>query len=417
MSTERDAGLQALQQGNPAAAAPLLETACQQNPADFDALLFLGAAYGQIGRQMDAINTITRAVQVQPANAQARYNLAVAMEQGGYREQAVTALGQALTLQPDYPKAHEALRRLQGGDSPAGAPASAVESQAAPGYGAPAGFSSPPQPGYGQPAQPSGLPQPGFGRVDDASTTAGQPPAYPSSGGGYGGAGFGQPAGGGTPNQSSGAAPGYSQRTTDSPYAAQQPAGSPYPPPAAVPSPYAPPQGTSPYPAQQGPYPYAAQPMGAAGGLTQTFNAEYAGFGARFGAAFLDGILLLIVQFAIGFALGIVVAIPMAAGGANPTAIARTLQPFTTLLGIIIGWLYYALFESSAKQATLGKQAVGIVVTDLNGNRIGFGRASGRFFAKYISALILFIGYIMAAFTEKKQALHDIIAGTLVVKR
>ncbi len=115
MSTERDAGLKALQQGNPAAAAPLLEAAIQQNPADFDALLFLGAAYGQIGRQMDAINTITRAVQVQPANAQARYNLAVAMEQGGYREQAVTALGQALTLQPEYPKAREALQRLQGG--------------------------------------------------------------------------------------------------------------------------------------------------------------------------------------------------------------------------------------------------------------------------------------------------------------
>jgi hypothetical protein len=155
MSTERDAGLQALQQGNPAAAVPLLETACHQNPGDFDAYLYLGAAYGQLGRQMDAINTITRAVQLQPANAQARYNLAVAMEQGGYREQAVQALGQALQLQPEYPKAREALRRLQG----AGAPPAPAQQPAAGGYGAPAAESAgqPPSNAYAPaPATASG---------------------------------------------------------------------------------------------------------------------------------------------------------------------------------------------------------------------------------------------------------------------
>src|SRR5437868_5547252 len=114
MSAERDAGLQALQQGNFGEAVPLLETACQQNPGDFDAHMFLGAAYGQAGKQMEAINAITHAVQLQPANAQARYNLAVAMERAGYEEQAVTALRQALTLQPDYPIAQEALRRIEG---------------------------------------------------------------------------------------------------------------------------------------------------------------------------------------------------------------------------------------------------------------------------------------------------------------
>lgn len=72
--------------------------------------------------------------------------------------------------------------------------------------------------------------------------------------------------------------------------------------------------------------------------------------------------------------------------------------------------------ESSAKQATLGKMALGIVVTDLEGARIGFGRATGRYFAKILSGLILGIGFLMAAFTERKQGLHDIIAGTLVVK-
>jgi len=73
--------------------------------------------------------------------------------------------------------------------------------------------------------------------------------------------------------------------------------------------------------------------------------------------------------------------------------------------------------ESSARQATLGKMAVGIVVTDERGARISFGRATGRFFAKFLSMLILYVGYLMAAFTEKKQGLHDVLAGTLVVRR
>jgi uncharacterized RDD family membrane protein YckC len=86
-------------------------------------------------------------------------------------------------------------------------------------------------------------------------------------------------------------------------------------------------------------------------------------------------------------------------------------------LGLIGGWLYEALMESSAKQATLGKMLLGLMVTDEAGNRISFARASGRHFAKYISSFTLFIGYIMAGFTAKKQALHDMIAGTLVVRK
>jgi uncharacterized RDD family membrane protein YckC len=73
--------------------------------------------------------------------------------------------------------------------------------------------------------------------------------------------------------------------------------------------------------------------------------------------------------------------------------------------------------ESSYLQATLGKMAIGIVVTDLEGKRISFARATGRHFAKIISGFILFIGYIMAGFTQKKQALHDLIADCLVVKK
>ena len=76
-----------------------------------------------------------------------------------------------------------------------------------------------------------------------------------------------------------------------------------------------------------------------------------------------------------------------------------------------------ALLESGAKQATLGKRAMGIKVTDVNGNRISFGQATGRHFGKWISSIILLIGYLMMLWDERKQTLHDKMAGTLVVKR
>jgi uncharacterized RDD family membrane protein YckC len=125
---------------------------------------------------------------------------------------------------------------------------------------------------------------------------------------------------------------------------------------------------------------------------------QYASFGKRFLAALLDGLILGIINGVISGVLG------------KNSAIAA-------LIGILIAWLYYALQESSPKQATLGKQALGIVVTDLEGKRIDLVKATIRYFSKIISGLILLIGYIMAAFTEKKQALHDIIAGTLVVNK
>jgi uncharacterized RDD family membrane protein YckC len=86
-------------------------------------------------------------------------------------------------------------------------------------------------------------------------------------------------------------------------------------------------------------------------------------------------------------------------------------------LVFFLPWVYEAVMLSSVKQATVGKMALGIVVTDMKGGRITFGRATGRHFAKWISALILGVGFLMAAFTEKKQALHDMIADTLVVNR
>lgn len=88
---------------------------------------------------------------------------------------------------------------------------------------------------------------------------------------------------------------------------------------------------------------------------------------------------------------------------------------FTLFVAAPLGWLYSALMESSAKQGTLGKMILGIQVTDLAGRRIGFGRATGRFFGRYLSGALLMIGFFMVAFTEKKQALHDMMAGCLVV--
>jgi uncharacterized RDD family membrane protein YckC len=89
------------------------------------------------------------------------------------------------------------------------------------------------------------------------------------------------------------------------------------------------------------------------------------------------------------------------------------------LIAVMAGlgvWLYEALMTSSSKQGTLGKMAFGMKVTDMSGARISFGRSTGRFFAKILSGMILNIGYIMAGFTDRKQALHDMIAGTLVVR-
>jgi len=87
------------------------------------------------------------------------------------------------------------------------------------------------------------------------------------------------------------------------------------------------------------------------------------------------------------------------------------------ILGVFLNWLYYTLLESSSVQATIGKMVLGIIVTDLNGNRISFARANARYWSRIISALILWIGFIMAGFTKKKQALHDIIAETLVINK
>src|SRR5579863_28596 len=87
------------------------------------------------------------------------------------------------------------------------------------------------------------------------------------------------------------------------------------------------------------------------------------------------------------------------------------------ILALVFNWLYFALLESSAWQATIGKKTLGLEVTDLAGQRISFARATGRYFGKIISAMIFMVGFIMAGFTAQKQALHDVMAGTLVMRK
>jgi uncharacterized RDD family membrane protein YckC len=149
----------------------------------------------------------------------------------------------------------------------------------------------------------------------------------------------------------------------------------------------------------------------------------YAGFWRRFGASLIDGVvtgliavlLSMISGSALAFISGFVI-VMLRWGHVTEEEIAGISAVVGAVIGIAAGVVYYAGMESSGSQATLGKMALGVKVTDLYGRRISFGRALGRFAGKIVSFLILFIGFIMAAFTEKQQALHDLIAGTLVTK-
>ena len=87
------------------------------------------------------------------------------------------------------------------------------------------------------------------------------------------------------------------------------------------------------------------------------------------------------------------------------------------IIFLVVSWLYFALLESGKKQSTWGKRLLCIKVVDEDGKRIGFAHATGRFFAKLISYFIFYIGFIMAGFTNRKRALHDMIASTYVVKK
>jgi uncharacterized RDD family membrane protein YckC len=160
--------------------------------------------------------------------------------------------------------------------------------------------------------------------------------------------------------------------------------------------------------------------------LAPILPSPYAGFWLRVVAHLIDDLLL-------GIGIGILVLLGVAMVGVDsirsmaesmkgedfqmPGAIISAIL-LVSFASLVLAWLYNAGMESSKNQGTLGKIALGLIVTDSQGRAIGFGHASGRYFAKIITGLIpLGIGYAMAGFTEKKQALHDMIAGCLVLRR
>lgn len=181
---------------------------------------------------------------------------------------------------------------------------------------------------------------------------------------------------------------------------------------AAYPSPSAPP------PLQ--PQPVEQQPAAPAWQTPQVSRppVTYAGFWLRLVAYIIDAIIL-------GMA-GVIAFFPLFRANIHAFTTQNPWEVYTSmsrplfairLLALMLSWIYYASMESSSWQATLGKKILGLRVTDLAGNRITFARASGRFFGKILSGMILGIGFLMAGFTARKQALHDILAGCLVLRQ
>ena len=160
-----------------------------------------------------------------------------------------------------------------------------------------------------------------------------------------------------------------------------------------------------------------AQPLAATSAHPLAVPVRYGGFWIRFVAAIIDGILVQVVVVPVGALLGGMIGVAGVAARMPGEGTRLVAVIVGAALGLLASWIYEAAMESSSLQATLGKMIFGMKVTDLNRNRISFARATGRHFAKYLSSMILFIGYIMAGFTERKQALHDIIASTVVVRR
>jgi uncharacterized RDD family membrane protein YckC len=153
---------------------------------------------------------------------------------------------------------------------------------------------------------------------------------------------------------------------------------------------------------------------------------EYAGFWVRFLAFLIDnavmgiGFVLILIPLIFLTGLGGIIGEIHPNEDLNDVGILMLfgLLFLAATVSLLWTWLYHALMESSEWQATVGKRLLGLVVTDMAGQRVSFGRATGRHFAKIITNMVpAFIGYIMAGFTERKQALHDMLAGCLVLRR
>jgi uncharacterized RDD family membrane protein YckC len=170
----------------------------------------------------------------------------------------------------------------------------------------------------------------------------------------------------------------------------------------------------------------AAIELPASAGVAVTAT-NYAGFWLRLVAAILDNIILFVPVVPLWILMFASLVPEIAAARGNPMLLMASMFPrliFFVLLFVVMKWLYWALMESSNWQATVGKKALGLYVTDLEGNRVSFGKASGRFWGGRglsnvpgVGGLYYLIDCICAGVTERKQAVHDMIAGCLVMRR
>ena len=140
-------------------------------------------------------------------------------------------------------------------------------------------------------------------------------------------------------------------------------------------------------------------------------NQKYAGFWHRLLAGIIDLIILYVVSFILGYTVGSFFLINM------DYEMYFYTQWAMNILSIIISFLYYILFQMSSKQATLGMMLVGIKIYDEELQRVGFWRLTGRYFTTGLSNLILWIGFFMIGWTNRKQGLHDILARTIHLKK
>lgn len=156
---------------------------------------------------------------------------------------------------------------------------------------------------------------------------------------------------------------------------------------------------------------FCGQSLATGEGGTSLAKPRYAGFWRRFMAILIDEIILGAVAlfFSVSYLLTIM---------SSPDFEAVKITVLSNkIFSLVLHWLYFTLMESSSYRATLGKMTIGIIVTGYDGQKISFLRANGRYFGKFLSMLIFGIGFMMAGFTRKKQALHDMIAETLVVMK
>lgn len=163
----------------------------------------------------------------------------------------------------------------------------------------------------------------------------------------------------------------------------------------------------------------------------QQITHDYAGFWARFAAYFIDGAIMALFLNAVYWMahqqlsnymeshpeMARLLTKETSEYSVNYKAVNNLMYYVSSVQSLLLGWCYFAGMESSPLRGTIGKWALGIYVTDLDGGRITFAQGTGRYFGKIVSGILLGIGYIMAGTTDRKQALHDKMADCLVMRK